>query len=329
MIDIIKSYNQDCCFSCRRISCFHHQPRVYPTQGISTQKSRDLNINMACEMSKTTRVSPVLRHLRKLQQNAKANNAPSDALIQIETCIDCIHARNDYCETISSPPSDVIDNIVTETETHPWQQVRDEGKVLSDVAPIMLSGALEGTFLKMLTGMSNAKRALEIGLLTGCSALSIAEALPADGEVVTCEISEYLASLARKLVDHSPHGKKIKIMTGPGTDCLQQMAKEGQKFDFVFIDADKPGYIRYYKIIMDNDMLTPRGTILVDNALYAGMSYLPQDKLQLSARFTTTNHVMREFNEYVYNDDRVSQVLLPIHDGVMIIRRKEAFEGTA
>ncbi|OWF37110.1 uncharacterized protein LOC110440552 isoform X2 [Mizuhopecten yessoensis] len=272
---------------------------------------------------------PVLRHLLHIQESAKTQGASEDLQIQIQTAIDCIFAKDDYCESISSPTSDAIENLITETEKHPWQQVHEEGKIEWRVSPGMLSGALEGTFLKMLAAMSNAKRVLEVGLFTGCGALAMAEALPADGKVVTLELTGYVGDLARKLVDQSSHGKKIDIMIGPAADSIQQLAKEKQQFDMVFIDANKEGYIHYYKIIMDNDMLTPRGTILIDNALFGGQSYLPKDKLQLPKGRTYAGTVMRDFNDYVNQDNRVSQVMVPIRDGVMIIRRKEAFEGEA
>ncbi|XP_033736139.1 O-methyltransferase MdmC-like [Pecten maximus] len=273
--------------------------------------------------------SPVKRHLVKLLETAKTRGVPEDIQTQIQTCIDCANALDDYCDTITSPSSEAMKNLITETETHPWKQAHDEGKTQWMVSSRMLSGALEGTFLKTLAGMSNAKRVLEVGLFTGCGALAMAEALPADGKVVTCELSEYVGDVARKLVDQSPHGKKIDIMIGPAAESIQQLATEGQQFDMVFIDANKEGYIDYYKIIMDNDMLTPRGTILIDNALHGGQAYLPKDKLQLDESRIAQSHVMREFNDYVYNDNRVNQVMVPIRDGVMMIRRKEAFEGEA
>ncbi|XP_060072824.1 probable caffeoyl-CoA O-methyltransferase 2 [Ylistrum balloti] len=269
---------------------------------------------------------PVLRHLVKLQESAKNRGVPEDIQSQIQNCIDCVIAGEDYCNSVSSPPSAAIDNLIKETENHPWKQAYEGGELDWEVSPVMLSGALEGSFLKTLTSIANAKRVLEVGLFTGCAALAIAEALPADGKVISCEIGKYVGDVARKLVDQSPHGKKIDIMIGPASESLQQLATEGQKFDMVFIDANKEGYIEYYNIIMDNDLLDFRGTILIDNTFHGGQSYLSQDKLELEEDRIEIN-VMRGFNDHVYNDDRVSQVLVPIRDGVTIIRRKAEFEG--
>ncbi|XP_033736137.1 O-methyltransferase MdmC-like [Pecten maximus] len=300
----------------KTVTC--HQSRIHPPK-----------TKMAFAFQRHCWAHPVLRHLVKLRESAKPRGVPEDIQTQIQTCIDCILARDDYCDEISSPVSEDIDNLIKESESHPWKEAHNEGKVELAVSAAMLSGSLEGTFLKTLVGMSNSKRVLEVGLFTGCGALAMAEALPADGKVVTCELSEYVGDVARKLVDQSPHGKKIEILIGPAKGSLEQLAVERQQFDMVFIDANKEGYIDYYKIIMDNDMLTPRGTILIDNALHGGQAYLPKDKLQLDESRIAQSHVMREFNDYVYNDNRVSQVMVPIRDGVMMIRRKEAFEGEA
>lgn len=272
---------------------------------------------------------PVLRHLIKLQDTAKTGGVSEDIQAQIQTSIECVIARDDYCEAISSPISKDLDNLITETKNHPWDEAKKEGKVSPQITPRMLSGSLEGIFLKTITSMSNAKRVLEVGLFTGCGALSMAEALPVDGKVVTCELSPYLGDLARKLVDESPQGKKIEIMIGPAQDSLEKLAKDGQTFDLIFIDANKEGYLDYYKLIMDNNMLTPRGTILIDNVFYGGKAYLPKDKVELGPSQMSQYQVMGEFNEYVRKDSRVSQVMVPLRDGVLMIRRKEAFEGKA
>lgn len=258
---------------------------------------------------------------------AKTRDVPEDIQEQIQACIDCVTTREDYCDSVSTPPSEAVRTLITDTYSHPWQQVHEEGKTEWRVTPFMMSGELAGTFLKTLISISNAKRVLEVGLFTGCGALAMAEALPADGTLVTCELSGYFGDLARKWVDQSPDGKKIQIVIGPASESLQKMAKERQQFDIVFVDANKEGYIDYYKIIMDNNMLAPRGTILIDNALYGGQAYMTPENVQFPAGEKHST-VMTEFNNFVYKDNRVSQVLVPIRDGVMMIRRKKEFEGT-
>ncbi|XP_033735961.1 probable caffeoyl-CoA O-methyltransferase 1 isoform X2 [Pecten maximus] len=269
---------------------------------------------------------PILRHLTKLQDMSNVQGVSNDIQTQIQICIDCIKAREDYCDDITSLSSTAIENLVYQTNQQNWQQVYDRGDIQWKVGPGMLTGELEGNFLKTLVSMSNAKRVLEVGLFTGNSALAMAEALPVDGKVVALEISEYIGKFARKLMDESPHGKKIDIQIGPAKDNMEKLAQEGHQFDIVFIDANKEGYMDYYKIIMDNNMLSPRGTILIDNALHGGMAYLSPENALLPG-MEAVNMVITKFNEYVYNDDRVSQVMIPIRDGVLAIRRKDEFEG--
>ncbi|XP_033724822.1 caffeoyl-CoA O-methyltransferase 1-like [Pecten maximus] len=220
---------------------------------------------------------PVLRHLTKLQEMANVTGLPSDVQAQIQSCIDCVNAREEYCDNITLPSSTAINKLISKTEEHPWLHVYENRDIQWKVGPGMLTGQLEGSFLKTLVSMSNARRILEVGLFTGNSALAMAEALPADGKVVGLEISEYIGDFARQLIDQSPHGKKVEIRIGPAKENMEQLAKEGEQYDVIFIDANKEGYIDYYKIIMDNNMLAPRGTILIDNALHGGMAYLSED----------------------------------------------------
>ncbi|OWF43376.1 caffeoyl-CoA O-methyltransferase-like [Mizuhopecten yessoensis] len=270
---------------------------------------------------------PILRHLNKLQDMSNSSKGVPDYIkTQIQNCIDCINSREDYCDSTTSPSSTAIENMITKTNQHPWQQVYDRGDIQWKVGPGMLTGQMEGSFLKTLVSMANARRILEIGLFTGNSALAMAEALPVDGKVIALEISGYIGKFARQLMDESPHGEKVDIMIGPAKDNMEQLAQEGQKFDIVFIDANKEGYLDYYKIVMDNDMLTPRGTILIDNGLHGGMAYLSPEQSLLPG-LEGSNMIITNFNEYVYNDDRVAQVMIPIRDGIMAIRRKDEFEG--
>src|SRR3954462_12586021 len=128
----------------------------------------------------------------------------------------------------------------------------------------MLTGHLEGRFLKMLAAISGARRVLEIGTFTGYSALSIAEALPDDGRIVTCEISEEHAEVARRHIAESPYADKIEVRVGPALDTIASLDGE---FDMVFIDADKPAYGAYYEAVLAR--LSARGFICIDNVLWS------------------------------------------------------------
>ena len=173
----------------------------------------------------------------------------------------------------------------------------------------MMVGRLEGRFLKTLVAAVGAKRVLEIGTFTGYSALSMAEALPADGQLITLELSQEHADVARRFIARSAFADRIDVRLGPALESLRTL--EGP-FDFVFIDADKPSYQAYYEAVIP--MLSPRGLIAVDNVLQAGRV--------IDAGNESPNVVaMRRFNDHVAADPRVECVMVPIRDGVTLIRR--------
>ncbi len=176
--------------------------------------------------------------------------------------------------------------------------------------PHMIVGPLEGAFLKVMTLLVDAKRVLEIGMFTGYSALCFAEALPADGRVITCEIDPESAALARKYFAKSPHGRKIDIRMGPALETLRTLAGP---FDVIFIDADKVNYVNYYRRALE--LVSPRGVILIDNVLWDGdvLVHPPPD---------ASTAAIQEVNRLVANDPRVTAVLVTIRDGVMVVRKK-------
>lgn len=172
----------------------------------------------------------------------------------------------------------------------------------------MLSGQLEGQFLQMLVATAGARRVLEVGTFTGFSALMMAAALPADGELTTLELSKKHADFARSFFERSPDGGKIKLIEGPALESLKSLRGP---FDFVFIDANKDGYADYYDAAME--LLAPGGLIAVDNVLWSGEVLDPKDD---------NGRAIVAFNEKVARDDRVVQVITTVRDGVMLIRRR-------
>lgn len=174
--------------------------------------------------------------------------------------------------------------------------------------PIMLTGPIEGRFLKMMVQVTGAKRVLEVGMFTGYSALSMAEGLPEDGELVTLDIEEKYAEIARGFFERSPHGKKIKIVIG---DALESLKGLTAPFDLAFIDADKTNYANYYEAALK--LLRPGGVILVDNVLYSGNVVKPNCE---------NSRAIAELNDFIAKDERVDRVLLPFRDGVYFIRKR-------
>jgi caffeoyl-CoA O-methyltransferase len=177
-------------------------------------------------------------------------------------------------------------------------------------SPHMQVGRVEGTFLKMLVGLMGARRVLEIGTFTGYSALCMAEALPDDGELVTCDIDPKATSVARTFFDRSPHGKKITIRLGDALDTLRAMPERAQ-FDLVFLDADKERYADYYELILPR--LRTGGLLVADNTLWSGRVLSPS---------APSDHALVRFNALVTRDERVENVLLSVRDGMMLARKR-------
>jgi caffeoyl-CoA O-methyltransferase len=176
-------------------------------------------------------------------------------------------------------------------------------------APQMMVGRLEGAFLKVLVGLLGARRVVEVGTFTGYSGLWIASALPEGGELITCELSEEHAAIARGFFDKSPDGKKIDLRVGPALETLKTI--EAGSVDLIFIDADKVGYSAYYEEGLR--ILRKGGLVVADNVLWSGRVLDPQEE---------SDRAIVAFNEMVRGDDRVEHVLLTVRDGMMLAREK-------
>ena len=201
-----------------------------------------------------------------------------------------------YVERHSTAPEPALDALASETRE-------------TLASPQMLTGPVEGLLLETLVFITGARRILEIGTFSGYSALSMAAALPPDGTIVTCELSEVHAAVAQRHFDASPHGDRIELRLGPALDTIAQL--EGP-LDLVFIDADKPSYQDYYEATLP--MLAPRGLIVVDNTLWSGRVLDPAADDQNSV-------ALASFNDAVVADPRVRSVMLTVRDGVTLIRR--------
>lgn len=201
-----------------------------------------------------------------------------------------------YVERMSTPSSPQLEQLAEEV-----------GRTLD--SPQMLSGPVVGRLLEFLVFALEARSVLEIGTYAGYSALCMAEGLPPDGRIVTLELDETRAEVARRAIAASPHSEKIEIVLGPALESIERLPGP---FDFVFIDADKTGYPDYYEAVVPK--LSPRGLIAVDNTLSHGSVV---DERDTSARAQT----IRDFNEMVRNDPRVRCVILSVRDGITLIRR--------
>ena len=175
--------------------------------------------------------------------------------------------------------------------------------------PQMTTGRIEARFLKLLARIVGAKRILEIGTFAGYSALSMAEALPGDGELITCEIDPEAIAFAKRYFDLSAHGKKITLLEGAALNSLKSISGP---FDMAFIDADKENYSNYYEAILP--MIRSGGLLAVDNVLWSGRVLDPKDE---------SDKAIHQFNERVIKDERVESVLLTVRDGLSCIVKNE------
>ncbi|MHB1528270.1 MAG: O-methyltransferase [Acidiferrobacteraceae bacterium] len=202
-----------------------------------------------------------------------------------------------YCETHSQVPSLLLRELEQYTRAH-----------FKDAE--MLIGPVEGALLALLVRLLAARRVLEIGLFTGYSALTMAEALPQDGTLVSCEIRPDTAAVAQRFFDRSPHGGKIHVRVGPALDTLEGL-RDDAAFDLAFLDADKENYGQYYERL--RALVRPGGLIVADNTLWSGRVLAPKQPSDLA---------ISAFNRRVHEDPGVECVILPVRDGLTLIRRK-------
>lgn len=175
----------------------------------------------------------------------------------------------------------------------------------------MASGHLQGRLLKMLVQMIRPKRILEVGTFSGYSALCMAEGLEEGGKVYTFEINDEQEDFTRPWIEGSPMADKVEFIIG---DAIKEAPKLGLEFDMAFIDGDKRTYVETYEMVLD--ILKPGGYILADNTLWDGHVTDPaydRDHQTLG---------IRRFNDHIAQDTRVEQVILPLRDGLTLIRKK-------
>jgi caffeoyl-CoA O-methyltransferase len=216
-----------------------------------------------------------------------------------------------YLGRCTTPESPALARLAQRTAAQDWSRLGSSGVFLEQE---MLSGHVEGQALTMLVHLARARHVLEIGMFTGYSALAMAEALPDDGRVVACEIDAEVAAFARRCFAESDAGGKIDVRVGPALETLAGLTAAGETFDLVFVDADKAGYLAYLDTVLETGLLAPHGVVCVDNTLMQGQPWLPGTP-------TPNGAAIARFNEAVAADPRVEQVVLPLRDGLKLIRK--------
>ncbi|MEM6631978.1 MAG: O-methyltransferase [Bacteroidota bacterium] len=202
-----------------------------------------------------------------------------------------------YIEKMGVPEPDLLARLRKETHQ----------KVLY---PRMLSGPYQGRLLALFSKILRPNHILEIGTFTGYSCICLAEGLAPSGQITTLEKNPELAFIIRPYLEEAGISDRVNLQFGDAKEVLPSLSGP---FDLVFIDADKAHYVTYYQMVLSK--LSPNGIILADNVLWSGKVLNPHilDKETDS---------LRQFNKFVQEDDKVEQVLLPIRDGLMLIRKK-------
>ena len=202
----------------------------------------------------------------------------------------------EYSEKYSQQEPEILQELNRETHL----------KILN---PRMLSGFFQGRLLSIISKLIKPKKVLEIGTYTGYSAICIAEGMNKNGIIHTIDKNEELNTIQKKYFKKSGLENNIIQYNGCALDIIPKIE---EKFDLIFIDADKENYINYFNLVIDK--LNKNGVILADNVLWSG-------KVINSEDHDLTTNVLREFNKMVNNDNRVETILLPIRDGISIIRK--------
>ncbi len=211
---------------------------------------------------------------------------------------------------------DAVERYVSEEftrETASQHALRAETATLPNAA--MQIGADQGALLAMLVRLVGARRALEVGTFTGYSALAVAAALPEDGCLICCDISEEWTRVGRRYWEEAGLSARIDLRLGPASETLSALLREGLggSFDFAFIDADKTGYDAYYEACLR--LVRPGGLVALDNVLWHGAVADP-------AAHDPETAALRRLNRKIRDDARVEACLLTVGDGVMLVRKR-------
>jgi predicted O-methyltransferase YrrM len=204
----------------------------------------------------------------------------------------------EYCENHTSPESELLSKLNRDTHV----------KVVSSR---MLSGHLQGRVLSFISKLQKPTFIVEVGTYTGYSALCLAEGLSENGKLLSIDVNEETSYYAQSFINQSVYKNKIDLVVADAKAVIPDIA---EPIDLVFIDADKKNYLSYYHLLIEK--LTTGGLIIADNVLWSGKITMPVSDMD---RETLALH---EFNNFIQNDERVENMLLPIRDGLMVIRKK-------
>lgn len=205
---------------------------------------------------------------------------------------------SNYCDTHTSEESNVLKKL--NRETH-----------LKVVSPRMLSGHLQGRFLSFISKLKQPNLIVEIGTYTGYSALCLAEGLTEKGKLISIDVNEETSAFAKSFIQQTDYANKIELVIADAKEYIKTIT---DPIDLIFIDADKKNYLNYYHLAIEK--IHSGGLIIADNVLWSGKITMPESAMDKETQ------ALHEFNKFVQHDERVENILLPIRDGLMVVRKK-------
>ncbi|EPQ56695.1 S-adenosyl-L-methionine-dependent methyltransferase [Gloeophyllum trabeum ATCC 11539] len=280
-----------------------------------------------------------LGRLAYVINDLQANISSSDSSLSpaarslIDEATRIVNGLDPYLTCMTSPHPPILDKMIKAGNETDWKQLHKQGKTIYELIPEMTAGSYEAVVLQQLAKtakasavvsqrcythtdlLRKAKNILEIGMFTGTTTVALA-LLPSVTKVVTLELEGFLADFSIPYFAEAGVAEKIEVKIGDARESLDKLAAEGVSFDMVFIDADKAGYSTYLRKVLDHNLLAAEGVIVVDNTAYKGTPWAPDPSYHLGA-------AIHAFNQDVRNDPTVEVVMLPIRDGISLIRRKE------
>jgi predicted O-methyltransferase YrrM len=214
-----------------------------------------------------------------------------------------------------SLPDDIYSYLIEHTLREPEVLKRLRELTAEMPGAIMQISPEQGQFMALLVKLMGARRCIELGTYTGYSALAVAMALPLDGQLIACDVNPRFAEIGRRFWREAGVESRIELRIQPGLVTLDELLAQGEegRFDFAFVDADKPGYIGYFERLIR--LVRPGGLIAVDNTLFVAGHFIMDGE-------DTSSKALRAFNEYVHQDDRVDLSMIPIGEGLTLLRKR-------
>lgn len=263
-----------------------------------------------------------------VSQLSTSTRPSSEELRQLQLVCSLLSGLDPYLDSVSSPAPSVQRPLLKATAEHDWAGAWSRKQTLFQLSAAWSAGGYEGNLVGLLTRLTHAQKALEIGMFTGTTTVCIAQQLRQGGKVTALEIDPYLHNFTRPFFHQSGLAEKIDVKVGNAVDHLEAISKtivcDQDAYDIIFIDADKPGYTTYFNMILDKHLLKKDGLLVVDNTLYKGAPWtegLVDESLLDIAK--TNADAIKHFNQVVRQDKRVEVIVLPVRDGVSLIMRNE------